>query len=117
MLDMDVINAAMVRSRTDPEAYAAGQASNAKNKQKTELNQQDFLTLMVTQLKNQDPFKPMDPSQHVGQLASHHAQLQPASDVSGDGDGGRHHAFSAVSWTRQSSAACHRGGRAARRSP
>ena len=69
MLDMDVINAAMVRSRTDPEAYAAGQASNAKNKQKTELNQEDFMTLMVTQLKNQDPFKPLDPSQYVGQLA------------------------------------------------
>jgi flagellar basal-body rod modification protein FlgD len=69
MLDMDVINAAMVRSRTNPEAYATGQASNVKNKQKTELNQEDFLKLMVTQLKNQDPFKPLDPSQYVGQLA------------------------------------------------
>lgn len=69
MLDMDVINAAMVRSRTDPEAYATGQASNAKNQHKTELNQQDFLALMVAQLKNQDPFKPLDPSQYVGQLA------------------------------------------------
>jgi flagellar basal-body rod modification protein FlgD len=69
MLDMDVINAAMVRSRTNPEAYATGQASNVKNKQKTELNQEDFLALMVAQLKNQDPFKPLDPSQYVGQLA------------------------------------------------
>ena len=69
MLDMDVINAAMVRSRTNPEAYAAGQADNAKVKQKTELNQEDFLALMVAQLKNQDPFKPLDPSQYVGQLA------------------------------------------------
>ena len=24
---------------------------------------------MITQLKNQDPFKPMDPAQYVGQLA------------------------------------------------
>jgi flagellar basal-body rod modification protein FlgD len=69
MLDMDVINAAMVRSRTNPEAYATGPASTVKNKQKTELNQEDFLALMVAQLKNQDPFKPMDPSQYVGQLA------------------------------------------------
>ena len=69
MLDMDVINAAMVRSRTNPEAYATGQASNVNNKQKTELNQEDFLALMVAQLKNQDPFKPLDPSQYVGQLA------------------------------------------------
>src|SRR6186713_2809708 len=69
MLDMDVINAAMVRSRTNPEDYAAGQASNVVNKKKTELDQQDFLALMVAQLKNQDPFKPLDPSQYVGQLA------------------------------------------------
>jgi flagellar basal-body rod modification protein FlgD len=69
MLDMDVINAAMVRSRTNPEAYAAGQADNTKNAKKTELGQEDFLALMVAQLKNQDPFKPMDPSQYVGQLA------------------------------------------------
>src|SRR3954466_13522688 len=69
MLDMDVINAAMVRSRTSPEAYAAGQADNAKNAKKTELGQEDFLALMVAQLKNQDPFKPLDPSQYVGQLA------------------------------------------------
>ena len=69
MLDMDIINAAMVRSRTNPEAAAEGRASNALNAKKTELGQEDFLTLMVTQLKNQDPFKPLDPSQYVGQLA------------------------------------------------
>jgi flagellar basal-body rod modification protein FlgD len=59
----------MVRSRTNPTDYATGQASNAKNAKKTELNQEDFLALMVAQLKNQDPFKPLDPSQYVGQLA------------------------------------------------
>lgn len=69
MLDMDVINAALVRSRTDPEAAAEGRAANAATARKTELGQEDFLALMVAQLKNQDPFKPMDPSQYVGQLA------------------------------------------------
>ena len=68
MLDMDIINAAMVRQRS-PEEAAAAAAANAANAKKTELNQDDFLTLMITQLKNQDPFKPMDPSQYVGQLA------------------------------------------------
>ena len=68
MLDMDIINAAMVRQRS-PEEAAAAAAANAANAKKTELNQEDFLTLMITQLKNQDPFKPMDPSQYVGQLA------------------------------------------------
>src|SRR3954453_8105827 len=68
-LDMDIANAAMVRQYSDPKAAAAAQAANDANKKKTELNQGDFLTLMISQLKNQDPFKPLDPSQYVGQLA------------------------------------------------
>jgi flagellar basal-body rod modification protein FlgD len=65
-IDMDILNAAMVRHRT-PEEAAAASAANAVHK--TELGQDDFLTLMITQLKNQDPMKPLDPSQYVGQLA------------------------------------------------
>lgn len=68
MLDMDIINAAMVRQRSDQDAASAA-AANAAIAKKTELNQEDFLTLMITQLKNQDPMKPLDPSQYVGQLA------------------------------------------------
>ena len=62
MFDMDIINAAMVRQNSDPEAMAARAAANAANAKKTELNQEDFLTLMITQLKNQDPFKPLEPA-------------------------------------------------------
>jgi flagellar basal-body rod modification protein FlgD len=36
---------------------------------RTELGQQDFLTLMITQFKNQDPFEPMDNGDFLGQLA------------------------------------------------
>ena len=68
MLDMDIANAALVRQRS-PEEAAAAAAAKAANAKKAELNQEDFLTLMITQLKNQDPFKPMDPAQYVGQLA------------------------------------------------
>ena len=68
MLDMDSINAAMIKQRS-PEEAAAAAAAKAANAKKAELNQEDFLTLMITQLKNQDPFKPMDPAQYVGQLA------------------------------------------------
>ena len=68
MLDMDIINAAMVRQRS-PEEVAAAAAAKTASAKKAELNQDDFLTLMITQLKNQDPFKPMDPAQYVGQLA------------------------------------------------
>jgi len=68
MLDMDIINSAMVRQRSETDAVAARKANEAIAK-KTELNQEDFLTLMITQLKNQDPMKPLDPSSYVGQLA------------------------------------------------
>ena len=35
----------------------------------TELGQEDFLRLMTTQLKSQDPFKPMENGEFMGQLA------------------------------------------------
>lgn len=69
MLDMDIINAAVKNQNMSPEAMAERRAANADLAKKTELNQEDFLTLMITQLKHQDPFKPMDPSAYVGQLA------------------------------------------------
>lgn len=79
MLDMDIINAAMVR-QNDPQTAAARAAANAAVAKKTELNQEDFLTLMITQLKNQDPFKPLDPAQYVGQLAQF-SQVSGLSDM------------------------------------
>ena len=41
--------------------------SDAKSNQ--QLGQNEFLKLMLAQLKNQDPFKPMDPTQFLSQLA------------------------------------------------
>jgi flagellar basal-body rod modification protein FlgD len=48
-----------------------GATSGAGNgvKPKDQLGQAEFLELMIAQLKNQDPFKAMDPSQFLGQLA------------------------------------------------
>jgi flagellar basal-body rod modification protein FlgD len=46
---------------------ATGNTSGAKKKD--QLGQEEFLELMIAQLKNQDPFKAMDPSQFLGQLA------------------------------------------------
>ena len=49
---------------------AAGSASQGSGvKKKDQLGQDEFLKLMIAQLKNQDPFKPMDPAQYLGQLA------------------------------------------------
>ena len=49
---------------------AAGSASQSSGtRKKDQLGQNEFLQLMLAQLKNQDPFKAMDPSQFLGQLA------------------------------------------------
>jgi flagellar basal-body rod modification protein FlgD len=43
-------------------------AKEAKNKN-SELGQEDFLELMITQLKNQDPFAPMENGEFIAQMA------------------------------------------------
>lgn len=48
---------------------ASNAGSTAGAKKKDQLGQAEFLELMIAQLKNQDPFKAMDPSQFLGQLA------------------------------------------------
>ena len=37
--------------------------------EKQDLGQEEFLQLMMTQLENQDPFKPMESGEFLGQLA------------------------------------------------
>ncbi|UZK65315.1 flagellar hook assembly protein FlgD [Sphingomonas sp. M1-B02] len=43
--------------------------TDTSNLGKTEMDQNDFLTLMTAQLKNQDPFEPVDNTQMVAQMA------------------------------------------------
>lgn len=52
----------LTNSATSSTAQASAQSANS-------LNQQDFLQLMIAQFKNQDPFKPMDNGQFLGQMA------------------------------------------------
>ena len=64
---------------------SALQLPSSNSSSKKELGQTDFLHLMLTQLKNQDPFKPLDSSEFLGQLAqfgtvSGLAQLQTSFD-------------------------------------
>ncbi len=61
----------MSTASTDPiAAYAAQtQAAAQPKKSANNLGIDEFLTLMTAQLRNQDPFKAMDPTQFLGQLA------------------------------------------------
>ncbi|MFO7552385.1 MAG: flagellar hook assembly protein FlgD [Haliea sp.] len=46
-----------------------GSQPQAPARNNDELGQQDFLRLMITQLQNQDPFKPMENGEFLGQMA------------------------------------------------
>jgi flagellar basal-body rod modification protein FlgD len=54
----------------DPLTAANGTLGSLGGTQKKDqMGQAQFMTLMIAQLKNQDPTKPMDPSEFLGQLA------------------------------------------------
>lgn len=50
-------------------ATAATQQQQTAPAQKNALGEQDFLQLLVTQLKQQDPLNPMDNTEYISQLA------------------------------------------------
>jgi len=58
-------------STTDSISAIASQlnASGAPGKARDKLDQNSFMQLMIAQFKNQDPTKPQDPTQFLGQLA------------------------------------------------
>jgi flagellar basal-body rod modification protein FlgD len=64
----------MIVSSTNPATSAAAQSgtlSTSSTPATTQtLDYNSFLTLLIAEMKNQDPTQPMDPSQMVSQLAS-----------------------------------------------
>jgi len=53
----------------DSVAALSGSTGAAAMKKATGFNKDDFLTLFITQMKNQDPMNPMDSTEFLGQLA------------------------------------------------
>ncbi len=49
--------------------YGASTTPTTTTKNNASMGQEDFLTLMTAQLRNQDPFEPMDNNQMVAQMA------------------------------------------------
>ena len=60
-------------------AAAATQTTNAASS----LNKDDFLKLLITQLSNQDPLKPMDDTQFIAQMAQF-TSLQQSKTMESD---------------------------------
>lgn len=58
-----------INRATPPAGTTQSGASTATGTTKTTLDQSDFLRLLTTQLKNQDPLAPMDNTQMVAQMA------------------------------------------------
>ncbi len=58
-----MIDVSSLRGTSTVDTPSASQAARQS------LGQDQFLTLMLTQLKNQDPMKPLEPSEFLGQLA------------------------------------------------
>jgi flagellar basal-body rod modification protein FlgD len=61
---LDTINKATQNTAYDPKAAATATAAKAAT-----IDQNEFMTLMLAQLKNQDPTKPADSTAFLGQLA------------------------------------------------
>ena len=59
--------ASLLNSSSTPAASAVTSASAAVPKN-MQINESQFLQLISTQLQNQDPLQPTDPSQFLGQL-------------------------------------------------
>lgn len=66
-------------SANDPNIDALRLTQSQQEDPRTELGQEAFLELMITQIRNQDPFEPMENGEFIGQLAQF-------STVSGIGD-------------------------------
>lgn len=53
----------------NPELEALGLSRDLQPQKKDELGAEEFLKLMITQFRNQDPFKPLESGEFLGQLA------------------------------------------------
>ena len=54
---------------TSPLGELGAFAPPPQRERNDELGQSDFLKLMITQFKNQDPFQPMENGEFLGQIA------------------------------------------------
>lgn len=59
----------MITTQVNPDLAALGLSPNQQQDKSKELGAEDFLKLMITQFRHQDPMKPLDSGEFIGQLA------------------------------------------------
>lgn len=62
-------NVGAIGAFTDPKAAEKTKAATGKNSYDVLANENTFMQLLVTQMKNQDPLNPLDGTQYISQLA------------------------------------------------
>ncbi len=73
---MNIDAAPYFRTNLSPSSTLDSNRESGSGKTEAGTDFQTFLTLLTTQLRNQDPLKPMDSTQFVAQLASFSAVEQ-----------------------------------------
>ena len=72
------------RLRVEEQVNAANKANQIDGRKvKQQMDKDDFLTLLVTQLKNQDPSAPMEDKQFIAQMAQF-SQLEQMNNLTGE---------------------------------
>ena len=104
---------AAVKATPKADSSSPTNGSGSSSSDNSDITSQDFLTLLVSELKNQDPTQPTDPNQYITQLAQVNSLEQlisinqgigtldgavsPSSDAgSGSGSGASANAIAAV---------------------
>jgi flagellar basal-body rod modification protein FlgD len=65
----DIINSTIATTATQSAAKSSSSTSTSSTSNKNTLGKEDFLKLLVTQLKNQDPLNPSNSTEFTAQLA------------------------------------------------
>eukprot|EP01037_Dinobryon_pediforme_P007281 gene7281-7352_t len=67
----------MISSVTAASAATSTSSTSSTGAKQANVNYNQFLQLLIAEMKNQDPTKPMDPTQTVSQLATFSNQYNP----------------------------------------
>lgn len=70
MAEVNNLGAVIVDGKIQDTTASANSLSKAKDKQSNGLDKDAFLTLLVTQMKYQDPLEPTDNTEYISQLAN-----------------------------------------------